>query len=235
MKKSVALSLTLSILALLPTASYALPQNLVVDFRSPRIGAQVIPLPPGAGGYVGGQGLGGDGSPGYDPTQINLSNGITLSDYDAVEPPFVWSKKYGIAEETGITDYENMVISGLPKGITGMLIDNIVNPNNAIAEPLFWVGLSYDDLEVSSASGDTTRTKDGVTITEELGKDHRDFISFNKPVDQVWVGGYDGTFAIEGFTGSDPAKHVPDGGSTLILFGLALVGLVAFKKTASRI
>ena len=42
-----------------------------------------------------------------------------------------------------------------------MWIDDINNPDNAIAEPLYWVGLNSNDLEVSAASGDTVRTEDG--------------------------------------------------------------------------
>jgi hypothetical protein len=212
MKKS-ARSLTLSILALLPTVSYAIPQNLAVDFRSPQIGAQVE----------------------NDPTRVTLSDGIGFSGEGT--PPFVWSNNYGIAEKAGrpLQFDELMLISGLPS-ITGMWIDDINNPKNAISEPLYWVGLNSNDLEVSAASGDTVRTEDGVTIRDEFGTgDHNAFISFSKPVDQVWVGGYDRAFAIEGFTGSDQSKHVPDGGGTLILFALALVGLIAFKKRAARV
>jgi hypothetical protein len=48
------------------------------------------------------------------------------------------------------------------------------------------------------------------------------------PVDEIALGGFNGSYAIAGFT-----KSVPDAGSTVILFGLALVGLVAFNKRAA--
>ena len=222
MKKSEALSLTLSILALLPTASYATLENLVVDFRSPSVGAQLS----------------------QDPTQFTLSDGVSVMDDSAAiggSGPLAWSPKYGISGEA-------VAVSDLP-GITGMWIDDITHP---IAESVFFVGLypGFSNI-VGSESGSNSITQNGVTIT--VGPDgpiepnglqapkvttepdgtQREFVSFSQPVDGVFVAGYNGAFAIEGFTGSEPSKHVPDSGSTLVLFGMALVGLVVVKERAT--
>jgi hypothetical protein len=219
MKKS-ALSL-LSILALLPTVSYATPQELAVNLRSAAVGVQLF----------------------RDPAGFTLRDGVTVTDDSAAiggSGPLAWSPKYGISGE-------DIAVSDLP-GITGMWIDDITHP---VAESVFFVGLypGFSNI-VGSESGSNVIVQNGVTITVGPGGPiepngiqapkvttdpdgtEREFVSFSQPVDGVFVAGYNGAFAIEGFTGSEPSKHVPDSGSTLMLLGFALVGLIAVKKRA---
>jgi hypothetical protein len=62
-------------------------------------------------------------------------------------------------------------------------------------------------------------------ITTAPNGTEQEFVSFSEPVDQVYVSGYGGAFAIEGFTTTKP-EHVPDGGSTVVLLAAGLLGLV---------
>jgi hypothetical protein len=215
-------------LIVLSTSAYALQEKLAIDFRSPRIGAEVPPLPPGSG----------TPQPTNDYTNDQYTtkffDGVGITDYDEIDPPLVWSKKYGIAQVAGpiyvwgqsplpgpqpFLEQEDMVISGLPS-ITGMWLDNITNPN-------IFVGLRY-------ANGlNVTGIDDGVTITfGPETKNRSEFVSFSQPVDTVSLEGLNASYAVEGFTKtdkSDPPKHVPDGGSTALLLGAGLIGLAGMK------
>jgi hypothetical protein len=60
------------------------------------------------------------------------------------------------------------------------------------------------------------------------------FGSFSQPVDLVTVGGFNGSYAIAGFTKSVSTQHVSDGGSTLVLFAAGLLGLIGVKIQAKK-
>jgi hypothetical protein len=191
---------------LLPSA-YALQQKLAIDFRSPCIGAQVL----GAG----------------DPTKMTLADGITFED-PYPEAPAVWSRRYGVLKKSeDVNAPYNSV--GLSReitdraGIAGILVDDIRKPNSFTAA-LIWAGL--DAGKHFPIGNPQTWIDDGVAITFGPGRDHQEFISFSQPVKAVDVSGNNGSFAIEGLTQSVSPKHVPDGGSTLLLLAGGLISLM---------
>jgi hypothetical protein len=218
--------LTAVTLALTLPSAYAIPQKLAINFRSPRIGAQIpisTPVTP---------------QPGYDPVQINLKDGIVLADTNGA--PFIWSHQYGLSAATGYDGGEHMMITGLT-GITGMLIDDIKTPYiptpngplipiQATEVPYFTVGVNGGPFYFL---GDNTTSDGGVIIDYGPLKNGTEFISFSQPVDEVNIGQYISSFAVAGFTTSEQAKHhVPEGGSTLLLLGGGLLSLMGVARLA---
>jgi hypothetical protein len=204
------------VLIVLSPAAFALQQKLVVDFRSPRSGAQVPPTTSvGLGAYWAG--------------------GISFADYnDGVEPAFMWSPKYGISEQRGsgpkqqealgpvnpVYAGEDMVITGLPG--TGMLIDDIRKTNKLKDDGIDFPFGRNDHTYLDNAFG-----RENVIITFGPVK--------NQPVHAVDIDGYGGTYATAGFTKSEPAKHhVPDGGSTLLLLCGGLLGLMTMARLSMQ-
>jgi len=224
---------------MLSPSAYALQQKLAVNFRSPQVGAEVF----------------------QDPYEVTLGDGVTITD-DSVAP-LEWSPKYGIENAPGVNPATGGIygaaifVTDLP-GITGMWIDDINQPTAFHGGgPLFFVSLGPNDITLVGGDSGGNSARDfldpNVIITvgpggpmqlggiqtpkETIEPDGtgREFVSFSEPIDQVFVSGYNGAFAIEGFTESvSRPEHVPDGGSTLVLFATGLFGLVGMQMIRKR-